>query len=121
LYSEFTPRLTDQLAQPSQVFGVRALVIEAWNFQKAGQASEGGMIDDGAESFQADLTFPHIGVPIAVRAERVAGDIQVQRHQSVEADCPVELDHRLVQVIRGKNRVARGEDVAGVQADLETR
>ena len=67
----------------------------------------------------ADLAVAEVHVAVAVRAERVHRVVAVQRAEPVEPDDAVELVEHLGQVVRGADVVARGEQVAGVQADAE--
>ena len=67
----------------------------------------------------ADLAVAEVHVAVAVRAERVHRVVAVQRAEPVEPDDAVELVQHLGQVVRGADVVARGEQVAGVEADAE--
>jgi hypothetical protein len=60
-------------------------------------------------------------VPIHAGAAVALGIVGVDEQQPAEADGGVELGERPVELACGRQAVARGEDVTGVEADADPR
>jgi len=67
----------------------------------------------------AEEAVADVVVPIAVRAERRLRVVHVQAAQAVEADALVEVGDQTVEHLPIGDVVARGEQVARVEADTE--
>src|SRR5205085_2526569 len=86
------------LVQPAhllELVRVRAVVVRAWDLEERRQALELRMREEDAE-LAAEHALADVRVAVAVRAERIARVVDVQRTQAVEADPIVELLEQLV-------------------------
>ena len=79
-----------------------------------------GVGEEGAEVL-AHLSLEHVRVPVAVRAERRRGVVDVQCPQAIQADARVELTDELVDLLGIADVVARRIEVARVEAQPEPR
>src|SRR3954447_21798706 len=76
------------------------------------------MREEGAEAL-AHLTLEDVRVPVAVRAERGGAVVHVQRAQAIEPGRRAELLDELVDLLRVGDVVARGVQMARVEAQAE--
>src|SRR5215212_11606737 len=109
-----------QLPDLLDLIRVRAVAVRARDLEHGGQILERGVSQEDAELL-AEQTLADVRVPVAVRAERRLGVVDVQRTQPVEADPLVELVEDAIQLVRLGYVVAGHEQVARVEADAEER
>ena len=84
-----------------------------------GSFSNLGSDRNTAQPLVAQLALAHDRVPVAVGAEPHRRVVRVQRPEAVEPDDAVELVDHLPEGLRRADVIARGEQVARVQADAE--
>src|ERR1700733_7095986 len=111
-----TPRA--ELLGQRHVLGRRAAVV-APGLEYAGQLVEPGFGDEHRTTLLAELALAHDRVPVAIGAEGHGGVVDVEGAEPVTPDPSGEFVDHLVQRVARPHVVARGEQVAGVQADAE--
>src|SRR5205823_8462556 len=109
-----------QLLRLADLVRVRAAVLGARGLEHGRQPFQARTGQEHAELL-AELALEDVRVPVAVRAERGGGVVDVQRAKPVEADPGVELVEARVELGRVGHVDAGHPEVAGVEADAEPR
>jgi hypothetical protein len=109
-----------EVAELLNLVRVRSVAVGARDLEDRRQPLELRMREEDAHPV-ADLALEDVGVPVAVRAERRAGVVYVQRPQPVEPDALFDLVHAGVERRAIGDVDARDPEVARVEADAESR
>ena len=109
-----------QLLRLADLVRVRAAVLGPGGLEHRRQPLQPRVGEEHAELL-AELALEDVRVPVAVRAERGGGVVDVQRAQPVEADRGVDLVEAGVERGRVGHVDARHPEVARVEADAEPR
>ena len=80
---------------------------------------EGGVGEDVTEAVEAHVAVADVLVAVADAAEGHLAVVGVDGAEAVEADLAVELGHGDLAALAGRDLVAHGEGVAGVEADAD--
>jgi len=99
--------------------GVRALVVGPLALDDQRQALEARLRQECRAPPFAELALPDVRVTVSVGAERRLRVVEVQRLEPFQAHDGVEPVQRVGQPRRGPDVVARGQQMARVQADAE--
>ena len=78
-----------------------------------------GVVEDAAEPVVADVAVADVGVFVFVGAAVVFRVVEVDAVEMLGAHDVVELSDRLVDALRRREVIARGERVSGVQTDAD--
>src|SRR3954470_9636120 len=89
------------------------------NLEESGNLPESLVVHEVAERECPDGALADVGVTVDTRSERLHRIIEVEGADGPDPENPVELfESGLIAALRG-DVVARGEDVAGVEADRD--
>ena len=78
-----------------------------------------GIVQQATERFEPQASFADVLVPIHAAAERFLAVFQVAELEPPQADHAIELAERRFVFRLRRKRIARGERVAGVEADAK--
>src|SRR5690606_32795796 len=106
---------------PSQAIEIGAIsrhgIVAFGRFEHLGHGSEPAVVHQSAERLVAERALANVRVPVAAAAETGDGVVQVEEFEPVETDDVVESSEHAVVIVA--QVVARGPDVAGVEADAD--
>src|SRR3954453_19376168 len=108
-----------QLLHAVDVDLVGRVTARAGTLEKRRQALEARLRQERGAAAGAELALAGDGVPVAVGPERRLGVVHVQAPQPALADHLVAAVHPLRELVRCRDVEARGEQVAGVEAEAE--
>ncbi len=112
--------LSAQAAGQRDLSRRRAAAVGARRLQHARQSVETRLGEEDGAAAAAELALADVGVAIAVGAQRRLGVVEVQRAEALERPPRASQSSSTCgQALVGADVVARGEQVAGVQADAE--
>src|ERR1041385_383465 len=89
--------------------------------QHFGDAAETRVVDDVREGVAADGALADVLVAVDARAEGLLRVVEVKRADVLDADVALHLVDQPLPAVACADVVARGEDVAGVDADADAR
>src|SRR3954454_23710086 len=101
------------------LLGRRALAVRAGRLEHAGELCKARLAHPRRGALLAELARADVGVAVAVRPEGSSRVVEVQRAEAVEADLGVEVVEDACEASRRGDVVARGVQVAGVEAAPE--
>src|SRR5215210_2560148 len=93
--------------------------VDSRSLQHSGDALEARLAEKGAKPLAADLTLADRRVAVTVGAAGVAGVVDVEELELLQADLGVDLVDQVPHPLRGAHVVPGGMKVAGIDAEAE--
>src|SRR5206468_6324621 len=112
-------RSAEETPQRGQVHPVLLEVLAFRSFQDFRHFGETTIIHETAEGLETDEPLADVHVAVDTAPELLLAIVHVKNPHPLGADETVELPDGLLIARLGSNIVARGEEMAGIQADTD--
>ena len=113
--------MVNQASENSQIYGVHLAAVSFFLrcFQDHRMSAKARIIDQQSKWLQTQTAPADMGMPINAAALRLLAVVQVKGPQAFQADYSIKFSHRFSIFAFRCQGIARGKDVASVQAHTQ--